>query len=224
MGLTLYYHPLASFCHKVLIPLYENGTPFERVIVDFGDPRSAAAFRAVWPIAKMPVLVDSGRGATVAESTVVIDYLDSFHAGPVRFTPADPDLAWRVRFWDRFFDQYVHEPMQRIVGDALRPADKRDGFGVEQARAQIRKSYAYFESRMTEREWIAGHAFTLADCSAAPALFYANVVEPIGPDHPAVRAYFGRLMEWPSVARTYREAEPFFGYFPLDPKPGLPAA
>jgi glutathione S-transferase len=197
--------------------------PFARVIVDFGDEASRAAFAAIWPMAKMPVLVDGARGATVAESTVLIEYLDTFYPGRTRFVPADPDLAWRVRFWERFFDHYVHEPMQKIVLDRLRPEGSRDSFGVEQARAQLRQSYAYLERELAGGR-LPRDGFTLADCAAAPALFYADIVEPIAADQKALSAYYGRLMARPSTARVLREAEPYFHYFPLETKPTIPAA
>jgi len=219
MSLTLHFHPLASYCWKALIALYENNTPFQPVVVDFGNPASAARFRALWPLAKMPVLVDSARGETVAEATVVVEYLDAFHQGPVRFVPADPALAWKVRFWDRFSDNYLQEPMQKIVLDTLRPQGSGDAFGVAQARKAIVQAYDYLESRLGEPNWIACGAFSLGDCSAAPALFYANVVEPLTTRHPQARAYLGRLMARPSFSRVLEEAEPFFGSFPLNPKP-----
>ena len=137
ISLVLYFHPLASFCHKALIAFYENDTPFEPVIVDLGDAASTAAFRAVWPMAKVPALRDEARQATVAEATILIEYLDSFYPGPVRFLPEDPDAAWRARMWDRFYDHYVQEPMQKIVTDRLRPEGGHDPVGVEQAKAQL---------------------------------------------------------------------------------------
>ncbi len=226
MSLILYYHPLASFCHKALIPLYENGIAFEPVIVDFGDERSAAAFKAIWPMAKMPVLVDGERDETIAESTIVIEYLDAFHPGPVRFIPADPDGAWRVRFWDRFFDHYVHEPMQKIVIDELRPEGMRDRFGVDQAKAQISEAYCFIEAELGSKPWIAGDAFTLGDCAAAPALLFAHTIVPIAAEQQRLRAYFRRLLTRPSIARVFKEAEPYFRFFPLPDKPTLtpPAA
>jgi glutathione S-transferase len=219
MALKFYYHPLASFCHKVMIALYENEIPFDPVIVDFGDPRSTADFKAVWPIAKMPVLVDEERGATVAESTIVIEYLDAFRPGPIRLIPKDPDAAWRVRFWDRFFDHYVHHPMQKIVGESLRPSDSGDPFGVDQARTQLVQSYDYLEGMLTPGEWVAGEDFTMADCAAAPALFYANIVLPFSEAHRSLRAYLARLMRRSSFARALEEAEPYFDMYPLTPKP-----
>jgi glutathione S-transferase len=219
MPLVLHFHPLASFCWKALIALYENGTDFDRVVVNLGDPESAEAFRTLWPMMKMPVLEDRSRGAVVAESTIVIEYLDSFHPGPTRLIPADPDDAWKVRFLDRFFDHYLHEPMQKIVIDALRPAGNADAFGVGQAREQIRQSYAFLEDELAQRRFFRDAAFTLADCAAAPALFYANVVEPIDPAHRRTGSYLAGLMERPSFARVLDEAEPFFHMVPVDPKP-----
>ncbi|TWG97149.1 glutathione S-transferase [Mesorhizobium sp. J18] len=223
MPLELYFHPLASFCHKVLIAFYENEIPFEPVIVDLADEASTAAFKRVWPMAKMPVLRDGERGATVAESTIVIEYLDAFHPGTIRFVPATPEAAWQTRMWDRFFDQYVQEPMQKIVTDRIRPEGKSDPFGVEQAKALLLQSYDLLEEHMTGRQWAIGEDFTLADCAATPALFYANAVVPIG-DRPALRAYAARLMARPSFQRIYEETTPYFRFFPMPDKPVIVTA
>jgi glutathione S-transferase len=145
MALKLYFHPLSSFCHKALIALYENRIPFEPIIVDLRDEASSAAFRAVWPMAKMPVLRDEARNHTVAESTIIIEFLDAHYPGPTRFLPADVDRAWQTRMWDRFYDHYVQEPMQKIVGDRLRPEGKTDAYGVELAKAQLQKAYGVRE-------------------------------------------------------------------------------
>jgi glutathione S-transferase len=223
MSLKLYFHPLASFCHKALIAFYENGIPFEPVIVDLGDEASSAAFRTVWPMAKMPVLRDDARGRTVAESTIVIEYLDAYYPGTTRFLPADPDGAWQTRMWDRFFDHYVQEPMQKIVTDRLRPAGKNDAFGVEQAKAQLQLACAVIEREMAAKTWMMGEAFTLADCAAAPALFYANTVAPFGETQRNLTAYLGRLMARPSFARVLEEAQPYFELFPMEKKPRVAA-
>jgi glutathione S-transferase len=221
MSLELYFHPLASFCHKALIAFYENGIPFEPVIVDLGDETSSAAFRAVWPIAKMPVLRDETRGCTVAESTIIIEYLDTHYPGTTRFLPADPDRAWQTRMWDRFYDHYVQEPMQKIVTDRLRPVGRNDRHGVEQARAQLHQAYGVLELEVEAKTWMTGDAFTLADCAAAPALFYANTVVPFGEPHSKLTAYLGRLMARPSYARVLGEAEPYFELFPMETKPRI---
>jgi glutathione S-transferase len=220
MSLRLYFHPLASFCHKALIALYENETPFEPVIVDLGDAASRAAFRAVWPVAKMPVLRDDARGRTVAESTIVVEYLDAHYPGTTRFLPADPDGAWQTRMWDRFFDHYVQEPMQKIVTDRLRPAGKSDAYGVAQAQAQLHEACAVLERELAARTWM-GDAFTLADCAAAPALFYANTVAPFEKTQSNLAAYLGRLMARPSFARVLEEAQPYFELFPMEKKPRI---
>ena len=216
MSLTMHLHPLASFCWKPLIALYENGTPFDAVIVDLGNERSRAAFLKLSPTGKMPVLRDEALNQTVPESTIVIEYLAAHYPGSVELIPADVDLALRVRLADRFYDFYVQEPMQKIVTDRLRPAGKTDPFGVEQARAQLRGSYAIIEKEMEQRTWAVGGAFTMADCAAAPALFYANKVEPFGDGHPAVKRYHDRLLERPSVARVITEAQPYFRLFPYN--------
>jgi glutathione S-transferase len=221
MSLKLYFHPLASFCHKALIALYENGIPFDPVIVDLADGKSAAAFKAVWPMGKMPVLRDEARDCTVAEATIVVEYLDAHHPGAVRLVPGDADRAWQTRMWDRFYDHYVQEPMQKIVLDRLRPAGKNDPFGVEQAQAQLREAYGVLERRLDGRTWTMGEDFTLADCAAAPALFYADTVLPFGLAEKNLTAYVGRLTARPSFARVLKEAEPYFGLFPMDRKPQI---
>jgi glutathione S-transferase len=221
MPMKLYCHPLASFCHKALIALYENDIPFEPVIVDLADETSSAAFRAVWPMAKMPVLRDDARDRTVAESTIVVEYLDAFYPGPTRFVPADPDRAWQTRMWDRFYDHYVQEPMQKIVTDRLRPAGASDAYGVEQAKAQLHEAYGLLERELGAKTWMMGEAFTLADCAAAPALFYADTVVPIDEPQSRLAAYLDRLMARPSFARVLEEAEPYFRLFPLEKKPQI---
>jgi glutathione S-transferase len=221
MTLTLHFHPLASFCHKALIALHEGGLGFEPVVVDLADPAARDAFAAVWPLLKFPVLEDSARGAVVAESTAVIEYLDTFHGG--RMIPADPDLAWRARMWDRIFDQYVEVPMQKIVTDAIRPEGARDPHGVAEARAALAAAYRFIEDRLPAAPWALGADFGLADCAAAPALFYADVVQPLGPAEPRLRAYLDRLVHRPSYAQVLVGAAPYFPMFPLERKPRLPA-
>jgi len=215
MTVRLYYHPLASFCWKALIALYENETPFEPILVDLGDEASRAAFLAVYPVGKFPVIEEGGR--IVPGSSSVIEYLAAHHPGKVRLVPEDADAALDVRIWDRFHDSYVHEQMQKIVLDRLRPEDQTDPTGVAQAREQIRSSYAILDREMADREWAAGEWFSMADCAAAPALFYATKVEGIGPEHDNVTCYLDRLKARPSFARVLAEAEPYFKFFPARP-------
>lgn len=214
MGLTLHYHPLASFCWKPLIALYENEIAFAPRIVDLMDPAGRAAFNALNPLGKMPVLEDATRGEVVPESTIVVEYLERHYPGRTELLPVDGEAGWRIRLLDRFFDAYVHEPMQKIVLDKLRPEGRRDPHGVEQARAGLAAAYAETERRLAGRTWAAGERFSLADCSAAPALFYADKVAPLGKDWPLARAYLERLKTRPSFARVLEEAEPYFAMFP----------
>ena len=214
VSLTLHFHPLSSFCHKALIALYENGTPFAPQIVNLMDEAERAAFRRLWPIGKFPVLRDDARGETVPESSVLIEYLDRHYPGRTRFTPTDAEDARKVRLHDRFFDLYIHLPMQRIVGDRLRPADRKDPHGVEEARTQIATALDMIERGMLQQPWAIGEAFTLADCAAAPSLFYADKVMPFGATHPHAAAYLERLKQRPSYARVLEEAEPYFKFFP----------
>jgi glutathione S-transferase len=214
MTLKLYYHPLSSFCQKVLVALYENDTPFEPHLVDLANETSRADFLKVWPVGKFPVLHDDAQGQTIPESTIIIEYLGQHYPGKTRFVPADADRAWQTRLCDRFYDLYVHDPMQKVVGDRLRPAASKDPHGVEQAKARIATAYGMIDQEMGTRTWAMGDAFTMADCAAAPALFYANLVVPFGDTHKNVAAYFGRLMERPSFARAVAEAKPYFAMFP----------
>jgi glutathione S-transferase len=166
------------------------------------DEASRAEFAAVWPLAKFPVIHDAARGHTVAESTIAIEYLDAFYPGSTRFLPADPDQVWQARMWDRIYDHYLHEPMQRIVGDRLRPAGKSDPFGVEQAVGQIRAAYALVEREIGTKQWAVGDDFSLADCAAAPALFYANTIVPFDEAQTNLARYLDRLIARPSFARA----------------------
>jgi glutathione S-transferase len=222
MTLKLYYHPLASFCWKALISLYENGTPIEPVLVDLGNPDSRAAFAKVWPIAKFPVIRDEHRGQTVAEATVVIEYLDAFYPGPTRFVPADAEQAWQVRMWDRVFDHHVNEQVGKIITDRIRPAGAGDAHGVEYARAQIREAYSVIDRELEGKRWAAGDAFSLADCAGAAALSYAVTLIPFAPEHRNLPGYLDRLVARPSFARVLKEAEPYFKFYPNDTKPRLP--
>ena len=214
MSLTLHSHPLSSFCQKALIALYENDTPFTPHLVDLGDAAAAAAFKKIWPIGKFPVLHDAARNRTVPESTIIIEYLDQNYPGRTRLLPADPEQARQTRMTDRFYDLYVHLPMQKIVGDRLRPAGQKDAFGVEQAKTQLKTAFDMLEQDMTAKTWAMGDAFTMADCAAAPALYYANLVMPFGGSHKKVAGYFDRLMARPSFARAVKEAGPYRHMFP----------
>ncbi|MDQ3139753.1 MAG: glutathione S-transferase family protein [Pseudomonadota bacterium] len=215
MSLTLYYHPFSSFCQKVLIALYENGAPFERVIVDLRDPASRAAFALVWPLAKFPVLRDDARGVTVGESSVIIGYLDRHYPGPAPLIPKDPETAMRAAMLDRMIDNYVEVPMQKVVADNFRAEGRHDPQGVDDARAALAAFYPILDAGLGDDGWAVGQNFTLADCAAAPALFYANIVQPFAA-HPRLAAYYRRLLERPSVARTIDEARPYRSFFPLE--------
>jgi glutathione S-transferase len=219
VSLKLYYHPLSSFCHKVLIALYESKIPFEPILVDLGDEKSSATLRSLWPVAKFPVLRDEARARTIAEATVIIEYLDAYYPGATKLVPADPELAWQARMWDRFYDLYVHVSMQKIVGDHLRPAGAKDPFGVEQAKAMLACAYGMIDREMAGKTWSIGNAYSLVECAASPALFYANTATPFDPAQRNLKVYFDRLMARPSYARALKEAEPYFAMFPMERKP-----
>lgn len=214
MSLTLYIHPLASFCHKVLIALYENATPFRAETVDFSDAASASALLERWPVGKIPVLHDAATGRIVPETSIIIEYLQQNYPGPVALLPAETDAQLQTRLWDRFFDLYVSTPMQKIVTDRIRPGGCSDPHGVTDARATLDTAYAMIERQVSEHPWAIGDHFTMADCAAAPALFFASIVHPFKADQSALGDYLDRLLARPSVARTLREAKPFFAMFP----------
>jgi glutathione S-transferase len=214
MSLELYFHPLSSFCQKALIALYENDTPFEPHIIDLADEASSAKLRKVWPLRKFPVLHDEARGHTIPESSIIIEYLDQHYPGGTRFVPGDGDLPWQTRMRDRFYDLHVNVPMQKIVTDRLRPAGRNDPQGVDEARTLLRTACDMVDREMADRTWATGEAFSMADCAAAPALFYANLVMPLGDRHGHAAAYLARLLERPSFARVVREAEPYLELFP----------
>lgn len=214
MSLTLYFHPLSSFCHKVLIALYENATPFTPHVVDLMSETAFAAYRKIWPLGKIPVLRDAARDRTVPETSIIIEYLDRHFPGPIRFVPEDPDAARETRLRDRLFDLHVNVPMQKIVTDRLRPEGMHDPYGVDEARKLLAIAYDMIESEIGTKVWIMGDGFSMADCAAAPALFYANKVLPIGKAHRKVAQYFDRLLARPSYARVLEEAEPYLPLFP----------
>ena len=211
MLLTLYYHPLASFCHKVLVALYEQGQAFEKRLIDLGNAADRAELQAVWPLTKFPVIRDHPRGRDVPETSTIIEYLDHYYPGPAPLIPNDWDEALDVRLWDRFFDNHVQGPMQAIVADRL--FGKNGDTAGE--RAGLATAYGMIDKRMAGREWIAGQGFSMADCAAAPALFYASTLVPFPADAAHLQAYFERLMARPSMRRVLDEARPYFPMYPF---------
>lgn len=212
MALTLHYHPLSSYCWKVLIALYEKGLPFEKVLVELGDPAARAAFAAMWPTGKIPLLQHGDR--FVPETSIQIEHLDLHHGGPCML-PGDPAAQLEVRLWDRLFDSYVMSPLQHAVGYYLRPDGQRDPLALDTARQQLAMAYGMIDTRLPGAEWAVGDTFTMADCAAAPSLFYASIFMPFPAGHPKLSAYFERLIAQPSVARVIAEARPYLNYFPL---------
>jgi glutathione S-transferase len=221
MSLTLYYHPLASFCWKVQIALYENSTPFAGEVVDLGDKQSSTRFFEIWPVGKMPVLRDDERDRTVPGTTIIIEYLDRYYPGAQKLLPEDEELRLDARLWDRFFDFYVQQPMQRIVANHLRPEGERDSRAVPESTAALQMAYGMLERRLATRTWAIGDAFSIADCAAFPGLFYAGTVVPYADTHPNTAAYFDRLVRRPSVLRVLDEARPYFNMYPF--KDAIPA-
>lgn len=214
MTFVLHYHPLASYCWKVMIALDETGADFERKIVDLGNPDERAAFAALWPTAKMPLLIDDGR--VVPESSVINEYLDRLKPGAL--LPADAEGQLDARLWDRLFDIYVMNPMQEIVTDSFRPEGGKHPDTVAQSHATLAMAYGMIDAHMAGRDWAAGFHFSMAECAAFPALFYAMTLEPFPAKLGNLLAYFERLLERPSIARTLDEARPWFKFYPYKDK------
>jgi glutathione S-transferase len=213
MTLQLFAHPFSSYCQKALIAFYENDIPFTFRMLSSDEPANTEEFAALWPIKRFPLLVDDGR--TILEASTIIEHLQVRHPGPVRLIPQDPDAAVEVRMLDRVFDNYVMTPQGKCVFDAIRPAEVRDAHGVAEARAMLETSYAWLDGWMAGREWASGDAFSLADCAAAPSLFYADWTHRIGAQFTNLHAYRARLLARPSFARAVDEARPYRSFFPL---------
>ena len=211
MSLTLYAHPFSSYCQKVLVALYENDVPFEYRTLE--DPSAMTELKARWPFARFPVLIDNGQ--TIVESTIIIEHLMLKHGGRVRWLPEDPLEALEARFLDRFFDNDVMAAMQKPVIAAITKDSARTGQAMAEAVRALNLAYGWLEQRLEGRTWAAGDTLTLADCAAAPSLFYADWVHPIADGFPKLRAYRSRLLAWPSFARAVDEARPYRQYFPL---------
>jgi glutathione S-transferase len=212
MTITLYYHPLASFCHKVLIALYEHGIDFEKRLINLGAAEDRAELASIWPICKFPVIRDSARGRDVPESSSIIEYLDHFYPGDAALVPQDWEAAHEVRLGDRFVDNYVQGPMQAIVFDRITGSQGN----MERERTALGTAYQMIDQRMATRTWIAGDAFSMADCAAAPALFYAATVAPFPADARGLADYFERLVARPSVRRVLEEAKPYLSMYPFE--------
>jgi glutathione S-transferase len=213
MIITLYAHPFSSYSQKALIALYENATPFEFKMLGPETPQNSETLKKLWPIGKFPVLDDNG--VVVFEATSIIEHLAVRHPGSVRLIPADPLVALDVRMMDRVFDNYVMTPMEWIVHDARRSPDARDPRTVTQGRSLLDTTYRWLDQHMAGREWAAGQSFSLADCAAAPSLFYADWAHPIAEEFRQLRAYRKRLLARASVARAVDEARPYRQFFPL---------
>lgn len=208
--LTLYGHPISSYTWKVLTALYENETPFDFITV---DETTYADFIAKWPMGKFPILLDSDRGRMITETSVIIEYLDHYYPGAARLVPQDFDTAFEVRRWDRVCD-HLNTTMSKIVVDNIRPEGQRDAYGVEEAKRIVASIYAVLETQLGAREYIVGDNFTMADCSAAPALWYGTRNAPLDGKHPRIAAYLARLKSRPSFARAVKESEPLFHMYP----------
>ncbi len=217
MSLTLYLHPLSSFCHKALIAFYENDTPFTPVVVDLGDEASRNAFRAVWPIGKFPVLRDDATDRIIPESTSIIEYLAEHYPGRSKLIPDDSEAALKTREIDRFYDLSLHVNMQKVITDRIRPPGQNDPHGVTHARDKVEAALALADKDMADKTWAIGDDFTMADCAAAPPLFYCDLaIAPLAGHFDNLAAYLGRLKQRPSYARALKEAEPYLHMVPRD--------
>jgi glutathione S-transferase len=213
MTLQLFGHPFSSYTMKALVALYENETPFDFRVLGPDQPDNTAELVRRWPIARFPLLVDGE--TTVVETSAIIEHLAAFHPGPVMLIPADMKEAVPVRMLDRVFDSHVMTPVQTIVFDARRPEEVRDPYGVSQAKTALETIYAWLDHTLAGRRWAAGDAFSMADAAAAPSLFYADWVHPIGEDRTTLKAYRARLLARPSFARCVDDARPYRPFFPL---------
>jgi glutathione S-transferase len=212
-ALTLHYHPLSSYCHKVLIAVDILGVELEKRLLNLGDPAGREAFLALWPAGKMPLLVDRGR--PIPETSIIIEHLQLHHArSGYALIPKAGDAALAVRLWDRLFDLYVMTPMQAFTADLLKPESDRDPRSVAQAKENLLMAYGMVDRQLEGRTWICGDTFSMADCAAAPALFYAVTYVPFPSQHTRLSAYFERLVEHPSVAATIDQSRPYFRFYP----------
>ena len=211
MSLTLFYHPLSSYCHKAPIGLYESGLEFSRHLIDLGIEADRALLRSHWALCKFPVLFDSASQKNIPESTSIIEYLNTWSSAGANLIPASPDSAFEVRHWDRLFDNYVHTPMQQIVADRIAQAQA----DLSPQRQLLQNSYRLIDNQVRSHPWAAGESFSLADCAAAPSLFYASTLEPFPIALKGLNEYFERLVARPSVARVLEEAKPYFQYYPF---------
>jgi glutathione S-transferase len=210
MALELYGHPFAAFVWKPLIAAYELDIPFVFRMVDPGHPEHLARMAELSPTGQFPALVDGD--TRITQSNAVVEYLDRLGKN-ARLIPAEPALALRARMLADVFDDYVAGPMQQIVAEALRPKDRQDPLRVTEAKASLDKAYEWLSRQLGQGNWAAADSFTIADCAAAPALFYADWVHAI--PEGKLKDYRARLLQRPSVARTVDEARPYRKFFPL---------
>ncbi len=210
---ALFAHPFSSYCQKVLIALYENDTAFEYRKLGTEDRATDEELKRLWPLKRFPVLLDNGR--TVLEASIIIEHLGLHHPGPVALVPTDQKAAIDVRMMDRVFDNYIMTPMTKLVANQIRPEGDRDAYGVAEARTTLDTAYRWLDQVMAKRTWAAGESFSLADCAAAPSLFYADWAHAIDAELTHLRAYRARLLARPSFARAVEEARPYRALFPL---------
>ena len=216
MAYEFYYHPLSSFCQKAMIAFCEADADYVPMLLEHQKPETMDALRALWPVGKFPVLRDTESGRVVPEATIIVEYLAQHVPGAAHLVPSDPDLAREVRLQDRFFDLHISVPVQKIVGNRLRPENAKDPLGVKEARTALRTAYGILDDRMATRRWAMGEAFTMADCAAAPALFYADMQQPLGEAFPHAASYLERLKARPSYARVLKDAAPYLHMVPKD--------
>ena len=213
MSLALYGHPFSSYTQKALIALYENGTPFEFRCIGPDTPEHVAEWLRRWPMSRFPLLLDGER--SIVETSIIIEYLQVAYPGAVLLLPADPMAALDARFLDRFFDLYVMDAVQFAVNSALGSIPVEPAAGRAGASKRLERAYAWLEAHLVGKTWATGDAFTLADCAAAPSLFYADWTHRIAETFPLLRAYRARLLGPPSFARAVEEGREFLALFPL---------
>ena len=215
MSLVLHLHPLSSYCQKVVVGLHELDAPFEAITVNLMDPSARAAFESLWPTAKIPLMEDKNQGRVIPESSIMLEYAQRYARKGATLLPSDLDAQLEARLWDRLFDNYVMTPMQKLVGDRIRPETERDARVVAEARNTLQMAYGMIDRHMSDRTWAVCEEFSLADCAAAPSLFYAGIASPWSADLQHLAAYFERLLGRESVRRALADARPHFEYFPF---------
>lgn len=206
--MKLYYHPISTYSQKVLIALYEKGLEFEAETVQLMDPEDRASYLEVYPMGKIPCLIDDGN--MIPESSIIIEYIDDM-ADP-KLIKGDAAQTRKIRFKDRMFDLYLNNNVATLLFQSLKTQADQDQELIEKARFQINTMYMFMEHEFGNQDYANGNEFLMGDCAAAPALNYAQKTAPFD-EHKNICAYWDRLTARPSVQRMQQEAAPAIAAF-----------